>query len=245
MIRRDFKWVHSSDMGSGWLPMFMGENADVAALPAHDILDHRPGDMPTFAQEMVALGRGLYTRGMVSRYAPLERNSTTDPAEILGGDIGSDMLLQERWNDRDVVMPDRRPNWRKLPEDVAQVIRRTVEIAEESLWAHERPYQEADRSKSLDWVAKATLTQDEAQAIGDYLATGWLDAHRRYGPSIPDAYQMAQFFESIDKAFDHTEEGRFDGDQVRIKLNLREMTIQLGRAVFDDYGRVSRFQYEA
>lgn len=219
MIVRDFEW-RESDNGWGWHPMFMGDAAGPSGLPAHDVLDHQPGDTPTLEQELMAFGRIAFRGGW-----------------RIGLELG-EVLWQEHWNNCNrVKAPPRLVNLGRLDSGVRGVIERATIDMENTLWSECMGIgRGVDCEQDLiDLFNDATITPEEDQWVRSWLALGYLDAKRRF----KDCNVASSTYDEINRQFQrHTFAKGDEGEQIRIRANLRRCSAEIIRSEFDADGRV-------
>jgi hypothetical protein len=222
MIRK-FEWLGDEEIGEGWVPLFLGDSAGAASIIAHDILEHRPGDEPTYEQELMALGRAIFVRA-VNGFRDQE------PGGWIGNEIGYFLRRGERRDRQRIEPAPRVVDRQRLPDSVVAIIDGAIKHARETLWTEIQP---DDREE----MRSAIIKRPERQAIRDWLALGFIDAKRRYRGFEPgdleDLYQRINE-KALEPAFSSADEGEY----LRVTVNLRRQTAKLERGFYDDRGRL-------
>lgn len=217
MLTRYFDWREDTDTGAGWCPRFLGDRAGVGFYLAHDVLEHRPGDDPTFHQEVMAFGRMVYTRGI--------QNWFDDGGFPLGMEIFDDQVLRElHWETDSVHIEDapRHVELQRLGDQAAiDFITMMMEgIKKANSWHAE------DREQPL-------LGERELRTIQSLLCLGYMDARRRFARQRYYATSRT-LFDLIETQVALVKE---DYGVLRVQVSIPRCDVIVQHGTTDDRGR--------
>jgi hypothetical protein len=199
---------------SGWIPKFMPyNNAVTGAGAAHDIFEHGRGDDGTVESELSALGASHYIRGEQGYYQDI--GNLLSPEEHLGSPI-SDMLEILHRRGRAVASPGRT---HALDETTEQSF---ADASTMGLARFEDEYrQQRDESPDYSGLTKAEVHQ----RIVGWLRKGYRKGQARFKDHDP--YSVKQLYQRLTKDIDKLTSHAEDGDELRVKLNLVALSVEL------------------